>query len=132
MHTLLYTICCTMKFRRVLAAPYSNYSLLCILLLDVFCSTIWNLVEHTILFPVVILCWILSICYYISYDVYEVLFIKLPIVEYNFVFCKKCYWLYQLLHSLKYFLADIVHNIECCWVLAILYYNGYIFSKSIF
>ena len=83
MHTLLYTICCTMKFRRVLAAPYSNYSLLCILLLDVFCSTIWNLVEHTLLFPVVNLCCILSIRYYISYDFYEIPFIKLLVVEYN-------------------------------------------------
>ena len=132
MYTLLYTICCTMKFRRALATLYSNYSLLCILLLDVFCSTIWNLIEHIIPFPVVILCFILSIRYYINYDFYEVLFIKLPIFEYNYVYCKKCCWLYQLLHSLKYFLWDIVHNIECCWALAILDYNGYVFSKSIF
>ena len=131
MYTLLYTICCTMKFRRVLPSPYSNYSLLCILL-DVFCSTIWNLGEHTILFPVVILCCKLSIRYYISYDFYEVLFVKLPIFEYNYVYSKKCCWLYQLLHNLKYFLWDIVHTIECCWALAILYYNGYVFSKSIF
>ena len=35
--------------------PYYYYSLLCILLLHVFCSTIWNLVEHKLLFPVLIL-----------------------------------------------------------------------------
>ena len=132
MYTLLYTVWCTMKFRRVLAAPYSNYSLLCILLLDIFCSTIRNLVEHIILFPVVILCCILSIRYCISYDFNEVLYIKLPIVEYNYVYCKKCWWLYQLLHSFKYFLWDIIHNIECCWALTVLYYNGYVFRKSIF
>ena len=45
MYTLLYTISCTnWNFIRVSATPYSNYSLLCILLLKVFCSTIWNLV----------------------------------------------------------------------------------------
>ena len=38
-HNFLYY----MKFIRISAIPYSNYSLLCILLLKVFCSTIWNL-----------------------------------------------------------------------------------------
>ena len=78
-----------MKFRRVSATPYSNYSLLCILLLDKFFSTIWNLVEYELLFPAVFLCCTLNILYYISYDLYEVLFIKLCIVEYNYVYCKK-------------------------------------------
>ena len=44
-----------MKFVRVSATPYCNYILLCILLLDVFCSTIWNLVEYNLRFPVAVL-----------------------------------------------------------------------------
>ena len=48
MHNLLYY----MKFGRVSAISYSNYSLLCILLLDAFCSIIWNFVEYKLLFPV--------------------------------------------------------------------------------
>ena len=48
MHNLLYY----MKFGRVSATPYSNYSLVCILLLDTFCSIIWNFVEYKLLFPV--------------------------------------------------------------------------------
>ena len=48
-----------MNFERVSATPYYNYFLLCILLLDVFCSTIWNLVEHKLLFLAAILCCIL-------------------------------------------------------------------------
>ena len=47
-----------MKFGRVSATPYCNYSLQCILLLDVFCSTLWNLEECKILFPVAIICMI--------------------------------------------------------------------------
>ena len=78
-----------MTFRRVSATPDSNYSLLCILLLDVFGSTIQNLVEYKLLFPVVSFCWMLSIRYYISYDFYGVLFIKLSIVEYNYVYYKR-------------------------------------------
>ena len=57
-----------MKFGRVSATSYCNYSLLCIALLDLFCSILWNLVEYKILFPVAIICCILTICYYISYD----------------------------------------------------------------
>ena len=50
MHNLLYF----MKFRIVSDTPYFNYSLLCMLVLDVFCSTRWNLIEHKLLFSVVI------------------------------------------------------------------------------
>ena len=81
-----------------------HYSLLRIKLVDVFCSSLWNLVEYKILFPVAIICCILTIRYYISYDFHEVLLIKLSIVEYNYGYCKKRCWLYQLLLSLKYFL----------------------------
>ena len=105
----------------VSATPYCNYSLLCILLLDVFCSTFWNLVEYKILFPVAIICCILTIRYCIGYDFHEMLLIKLTIVEYNYGYCKKCYWLCQLLYSLKYFLSDVTYKIECCWVLSVLY-----------
>ena len=52
--------------------------------------------------------------------VYELwLLMKLPIDEYNCVYCKKYCLLYQLLLSLKYFLWDITYKIECCWVLAV-------------
>ena len=78
-----------MNFRRVSATSYSNYSLLCTLLLEVFSSTIWNLLEYKLLFPVVSFCCMLSICYYISYGFYGVLFIKLSIVKYSYVYCKK-------------------------------------------
>ena len=100
-HVVIHNFLYYMKFIRVSATPYSNYSLLCILLLKVFCSTIWNLVLGILyymelrtwtiwyyifgtlyyIFPIVILCCILGIGYYISYDIYEVLFIKLSIVE---------------------------------------------------
>ena len=78
-----------MKFGRVTATPYCNYSLLCILLLNVFCSTLWNLVEYKILFPVAIICCILAIRYYIRYDFDKVLLIKMSIVVYNYGYCKK-------------------------------------------
>ena len=78
-----------MKFERVSATPYCNYSLQYILLLDVFCSTLWNLVEYKILFPVAIICCILTLRYDISYDFHEVLLIKLSIIEYNYGYCKK-------------------------------------------
>ena len=78
-----------MKFGRVSATPHCNYSLLCILLLDVFCSTLWNLVEYKLLVPAT-LCCILTIRYYISYVFHEVLLTKLSIVEYNYGYCKKC------------------------------------------
>ena len=101
-----------MKFGRISATPYCNYSLLCILLLDVFCSSLWNLVEYKILFPVAIICCILTIRYYISYDFHEVLLIKLSIVEYNYGYCKMCCWLYQLLLSLKYFCKILLSKLK--------------------
>ena len=76
------------------------------------------------LFLVAVVCCILSICYYIRYDFYEVLLITLSIVKYNYVYCKQYCSLYQLLLILKYFLWDITFKIEFCWVLAVLYYNG--------
>ena len=65
------------SFPSTSATPCCNYSLLCVLLLDVLCSTLWNLVEYKILFPVAIICCILIICYYVSYDSHEVLLINL-------------------------------------------------------
>ena len=56
---------------------YGNYSLLCILLLEVFCSTMWNLVEYKLLFPVAILWCILTVRHYISYDFHELLLIRI-------------------------------------------------------
>ena len=85
-HKLLYY----MKFGRVSAIPYCNYRLLCILLLDIFCSTLWNLVEYKTPFPVAIISCILTVRYYISYDFHEILLIKLTFVEYNYGYCKKC------------------------------------------
>ena len=107
-----------MKFWNLsIATPYCNYSLLFILLLAAFCSAIWNLVDFELFFPVAILCCVLTICYYISYDVHEVLLMKLCIVQYNYRYCKKYCWLYQLLLLLTY-------KIEYYWVLAVLYCNG--------
>ena len=71
--------------------------------MDVFCSTLWNLVKYKILFPVAINCCKLTIRYYIGYGFNEILLIKLTIVEYNYGCCKKCCWLYQLLISLLIF-----------------------------
>ena len=109
-------------FGTVSAAPYYNYSLLCILLLDKFYSTIWNLVEHAL--PCSYFLPHITIRYYISYNFHEVLLIKLYIVEYNYGYCKKYCWLYQLLLSLKYFLWDINNQTKCCCVLAVLYCNA--------
>ena len=81
MHNLLYF----MKFGTVSDTPYFNYSLLCMLVLDVFCSTRWNLIEYKLLFSVIIFCYILTIYYYVSYRFYEVLLIKLSVIEYNYV-----------------------------------------------
>ena len=120
-----------MKFRRVSATPYWNYSLLYFLLLKVFCSTIWNLVEYKLIFLVAILCCRLTIHQYISYVFHGVLLTKLSIVEYNYVYCKRYYWLYQLLLSLKYFMWDITFKIECYWVFAILYVRAR-FSVRVF
>ena len=100
-----------MKFGRVSATLSCNYSLLCILLLDVFCSTIWSFVEYKLLFPVAILCCILTICYYISYDFHEAHPIKLSIVEYDNGYCKKYCEKY---YYLKSFLRGITYKIECC------------------
>ena len=81
MHNLLYF----MKLRIVSDTPYFNYSLLCMLVLDVFCSTRWNLIEHKLLFSVVIFCYILIIYYYVNYGLHEVLLIKLSVIEYDYV-----------------------------------------------
>ena len=89
-YVVIHNLLCYMKFGRVSATPHCNYSLLCILLLDVFCSTLWNLVGYKILFPVTLICCILTIRYYISYVFHEVLLIKLSIDEYNCGHCKKC------------------------------------------
>ena len=78
------------SFPSTSATPCCNYSLLCVLLLDVLCSTLWNLVEYKILFPVAIICCILIICYYVSYDSHQVLLINSFIVEYNYGYCKIC------------------------------------------
>ena len=74
---------CYIKFGRVSAPPYGNYSLLYILLLDV-----WDLVEYKLLFPVAILCCILTIHYHISYVFHELLITKLSIVEVTMVTVK--------------------------------------------
>ena len=92
------------KLGKVSATPYCNYSLLYFLLLDIFCSTIRDFVEYRLLFPVAILFCILTICYYTSYVLHEVLLTRLFIVEYNYGCCEKYCWLYQLSLSLKYFL----------------------------
>ena len=88
--------------------------------LDILRSTLWNLAEYKILFPVAFICCILTIRYYISYDFHKVLLIKLFIVECNYGYCKKCCWLYQLLLSPNYFLHINTYKIECCWALAVL------------
>ena len=94
------------KLGKVSATPYCNYSLLYFLLLDIFCSTIWDFVEYRLLFLVANLC-----CIYVLHGV---LLTKLYIVEYNYGYCEKYCWLYQLFLSLKYFLRDSTNNIECC------------------
>ena len=78
-----------MKFGRVSATPYCNYSVLYILLLDVFFSIMWDLAEYKLFFPVAILCCILAIRYHINYVFHEVLLTKLSIVDYNYGCCKK-------------------------------------------
>ena len=119
-----------MKFRRVLATHYSNYSLLCILLSNAFWSTIWKLVEYKLLFPVGIFWCMLISPYYISCDYDEVILIKLSLVEYNYGCSKKYYWLYLLLRSMKYFLWDITYKIKCWWILTVLTFNKSIFWKN--
>ena len=94
------------KLGKVSATPYCNYSLLYFLLLDIFCSTIWDFVEYRLLFPVAILC-----CIYV---LHEVLLTKLYIAEYNYDYCEKYCWLYQLFLSVKYFLWDSTNKIEYC------------------
>ena len=94
------------KLGKVSATPYCNYSLLYFLLLDIFCSTIWDFVEYRLLFLVANLC-----CIYVLHGV---LLTKLYIVEYNYGYCEKYCWLYQHFLSLKYFLRDSTNNIECC------------------
>ena len=79
------------EFRRVSATPCCNYSLLYILLLDVSCSTVWNLEKHKLLFAVAILYCILSIRDYITSVFHEVLFTKVLIlaIRQNMQFCKE-------------------------------------------
>ena len=118
MHNLLYF----MKLRIVSDTPYFNYSLLCMLVLDVFCSTRWNLIEYKLLFSVVIFCYILIIYYYVNYGLPEVLLIKLSVIEYNYVKRISDSIMYRLVYNIFY---DIyLLNWECCWVLAVLYCNG--------
>ena len=51
-YVVIHNLMCYIKFGRVSATPHCNYSLPCILLFDVFRSTLWNLVEYKLLFPV--------------------------------------------------------------------------------
>ena len=111
-----------MEFGEVSATPYCNYFLRHILLLHVFCRTMWNLVEYKLLFPVAILYCISTTRYCISYVFHEVLLTKLPIFDYSYGYSEKYSWLYQLLLSLKYFLWVITNKIESCWVLAVISY----------
>ena len=77
---------CYIKFIRVSA--YCNYPLVYILLLDVFCRTIWVVVEYMLHLPVAILCCLLTIHYYISYVFHEALLTKLSIIEVTMVTVK--------------------------------------------
>ena len=109
---------------RVSDTPYYNYSLLCNVLLDVFCSTIWNLVEHKLLFPVAILCCMLlfvtiSAMTFMRYSLNSCILFSIIMATVKYI-----YWLYHLLLRLKYFLWDIINKIQCCWVLAVLYCNS--------
>ena len=75
-----------------------NYSLLSISSLHVFCSTIWNFVEHKLLFPVAIICCILlfitiSAMFFMTYSLENFLLLSITMVR-----------LYQRLISLKYYL----------------------------
>ena len=78
-----------MKFGRVSATLHCNYSLLCVSLLNVFYSTLWNLVEYKIPFPVAIICCILTIRYSNGHDFHEVLLMKLSVGQYSYSYCKK-------------------------------------------
>ena len=106
LHVAMLNLLHYIKLGKVSATPYCNYSLLYFLLLDIFCSTIWDFVEYRLLFLVANLC-----CIYVLHGV---LLTKLYIVEYNYGYCEKYCWLYQLFLSLKYFLRDSTNNIECC------------------
>ena len=77
------------KFGRISATPFFYYSLLYVLLLNVFFSTIWHLVEDKRLFLRAIHCCLLTIHSYISYVFDEVLLTKLTIAEYKYGYCKK-------------------------------------------
>ena len=92
---------------RVSASPYCTFSLLYILLLDVFCSTIWNLKEYKLLGPVAILYCILTIRCYASYVFHEVVSKKLFNFEYSYSYCKMYSWI-----CLLYFHRDIGYKIE--------------------
>ena len=68
-HVAIHNFLYYMKFIRVSATPYSNYSLLCILLLKVFCSTIWNLVLG-ILYYVELRTWYYMVLYLWNFVLY--------------------------------------------------------------
>ena len=99
-----------MRFGRVSDTPYCNFSLLYVLLLDVFCSTPWNLLKYTLLSPVAIPYCMLTVRDYIS----------MRFMRYSLQNCL-FFWVHQLLLCLKYFLWDITYNVEYCWGLAVLY-----------
>ena len=83
MNTLLYYL----EFESISATPLCNYSLLYVLPLHVNCIIIKKLVEYKLLFPVAILYYLLTICYYISYVFHEVLLTKRPTFEHGFNYC---------------------------------------------
>ena len=106
-HNMLYYI----ELGRVSTTPYCNYSLLfiCYYAFFLVLNGTWHALlgmrhEYKVLFPIAILYFILTICYYISYVVHEVLLTKLSIFEYSYGYCKTYFYLYQLIPSLKYFL----------------------------
>ena len=126
MHSLfwIWCICCyTQIFVLYEITPYCNYSLLSILLQDFFCSTIWNLVEYKLLFPVAIICCILTIRYIIT------LYIKFfslkwyPLVSAMLycVICLKC-MIYSLMNqciilsTISYYWLWLKYNCFTCWM----------------
>ena len=72
-----------MQLGRVKGNPYCNCFLLYILLLDVFCSTIRNLVEYKLLFRVAILQFIfvtISAMTFKRHSLEKCLFLSIPMV----------------------------------------------------
>ena len=69
------------------------------------------MVEYKLLFPVVFLCCISSICYYISYDFYGVFFIKLSlmiIAMFNGRSIAGCVSTWSGIFSVGYYLQSLV------------------------